>query len=106
MKLCYKCHKKRRKLKNKYCNPCHAENIRNWRKTHPLSAEQRKKSICRSYTRVYITRGKIQRLACEVCGSKKSQVHHPDYNKPLLIKWLCRKHHLELHAMSRPTSLE
>lgn len=33
---------------------------------------------------------------CEVCG-KKAQKHHPDYNEPLKVQWLCRKHHMDLH---------
>lgn len=41
--------------------------------------------------------GRLVRLPCEVCGDTKSQGHHPDYRSPLKVKWLCRKHHLEIH---------
>ena len=40
-----------------------------------------------------IRSGKLTRLPCEVCGSIKSQAHHTDYDKPLEVKWRCRKHH-------------
>lgn len=30
---------------------------------------------------------------CGIIGER----HHKDYNKPLDIIWLCKKHHLELH---------
>ena len=33
---------------------------------------------------------------CVVCG-KEAEMHHADYNKPLGVIWLCRKHHAELH---------
>jgi len=33
---------------------------------------------------------------CEVCGDKAER-HHPDYTQPLLVKWLCRRHHAEVH---------
>jgi hypothetical protein len=45
----------------------------------------------------FISRGKIKRLPCEVCGKVKSQGHHDDYAKPLEVIWLCHKHHRERH---------
>lgn len=41
--------------------------------------------------------GRLSRLPCEVCGKDKSQGHHPDYSKPLEVRWLCSKHHAEVH---------
>jgi len=42
--------------------------------------------------------GRLERLACEICGETKSQAHHEDYRKPLSVRWLCRPHHLEAHG--------
>lgn len=87
-----------------YCKPCHAASMRRWRKTHPLSLEQRKKDATRSYANVYEKRGLLRRKPCNVCGDGKSEKHHPDYDRPLHVMWLCRKHHLELHAAERAVS--
>lgn len=54
--------------------------------------------------------GILKPLHCEVCGKfpmKKNGVrnvhaHHDDYNKPLEIRWLCSKHHLEWHLNNVP----
>jgi hypothetical protein len=70
--------------------------MRRWRKTHPLTEEQRVKDRCRSYAAVYLRRSKITRQSCEVCG-ERAEMHHDDYSKPLEVRWLCREHHLELH---------
>lgn len=43
--------------------------------------------------------GRIKRMPCEICGSKKSHAHHHDYDKPLDVQWLCPKHHYEVHRL-------
>jgi hypothetical protein len=42
--------------------------------------------------------GRLVRQPCEVCGAEKAEAHHDDYSKPLDVRWLCRKHHLEHHG--------
>lgn len=41
--------------------------------------------------------GRLARGPCEVCGSRKVEAHHDDYSKPLEVRWLCRRHHYDLH---------
>jgi hypothetical protein len=43
-----------------------------------------------------IRRGKIKKLPCLICGDPNTEAHHPDYDKPLEIVWLCEKHHREI----------
>ena len=74
--------------------------MREWRKTHPLSADQRKKANARSYAKVYRKRGKLIARPCQVCGSSEVEAHHDNYDKPLDVKWLCRRHHLDAHRIA------
>lgn len=55
------------------------------------------KSSVRGITNRAVKKGLIKKLPCEICGDIKSQAHHEDYRRPLKIKWLCFKHHRELH---------
>jgi hypothetical protein len=71
--------------------------MRKWRKTHPLSDAQRKKSNTRALSRYYQKRGKLVPTACEVCGSEKVERHHDDYDQPLSVRYLCRLHHKMFH---------
>jgi hypothetical protein len=50
----------------------------------------------RGYDAVYYH--KLKPNPCEVCGDVLNvQAHHDDYDKPLEVRWLCRKHHQALH---------
>jgi len=44
-------------------------------------------------------RYKIPLQPCSVCGSKKSQRHHPNYSEPLVVIFLCAAHHKEIHKL-------
>ena len=44
-----------------------------------------------------IKAGKLLKGVCEVCKKKEVEAHHDDYYRPLEVRWLCRKHHLEVH---------
>ena len=82
-----------KELSNKY----QAVYMRSWRKTHLMTAEQRLKDSVRSYANVYKSRGKLIPEPCKICGNENSQMHHPDYSKPLAVEWLCRPCHLGVH---------
>lgn len=59
--------------------------------THPEKVRARQEM-----TRA-IMKGSLKRQPCEVCGKGKVEGHHPDYSKPLAVKWLCHKHHMMQH---------
>lgn len=53
-----------------------------------------------------LRRGDIKKMPCEICGvTKKVQGHHDDYSKPLDVRWLCIKHHWELHPKKQQKTL-
>lgn len=48
-----------------------------------------------------LRRGLVERQPCAVCGDPKSDGHHPDYDRPADVVWLCRTHHKLAHRESR-----
>ena len=45
--------------------------------------------------------GVLKRKPCEICYDR-GHAHHDDYSKPLSVRWLCKKHHQEWHAINGP----
>jgi hypothetical protein len=95
MTICSKCGAEHAR-NGRYCLGCHAAYMREWRKTHPMSDEERFKDSARSYAGVYKRRGKLVPQPCQ-CGAPIVEMHHPDYAKPLEVEWTCRPCHLEIH---------
>ena len=98
---CSKCGKEveTTRKNQRYCKSCHAANMRENRPVHSaLEPEARLKANARAYANMYIRRGKLKKELCEICG-ELGQMHHDDYLKPLEVRWLCRKHHLEFHSV-------
>ena len=46
------------------------------------SRRPKQKWSCWSYAHVYRNHGKLNKQPCVCCGSRKSQMHHPDYLRP------------------------
>jgi hypothetical protein len=67
-----------------------------------MTPEQRRKENARSYTHTLVKRGKIRKQPCGVCSRYPSEAHHPDYNDPHNVLWLCRDHHMETHRQKEP----
>jgi len=94
---CANCQVAQKRKSHRYCDKCHNAYMREWRKTHPVSEEQRIKGIVRNKTKMRIQRGLLIPYPCEICDSLKVEAHHDDYRKPYCVRWLCREHHLEYH---------
>lgn len=74
------------------------------RKRYKLLAERSADEIIkhrvRALTRSYIKYGKLIKGKCEVCNTVENvEAHHDNYDKPLDVRWLCRKHHREHHKL-------
>lgn len=72
----------------------HAAMMREFRKR----PEEIQKARARQKLKNEINKGKIVKLPCQVCGNIEVEAHHPDYSKPLDVKWLCIMHHRMEHG--------
>lgn len=62
-----------------------------WRKRNPKSY------IAHLAVGAALRHGVIEQQPCEQCGANKSEAHHPDYERPYDVVWLCRKCHKAAH---------
>ena len=72
--------------------------LKNYREKFPIKYEAHV-SFCNA-----VRNGKVVvKEDCENCGSNNHvQGHHDDYNKPLEVRWLCVKCHVEWHKYNKP----
>jgi len=61
----------------------------------------REKNVAREKVRHAVFAGRLARGPCAVCNCAVTEAHHPDYQKPFLLVWLCRQHHSGLHRHIR-----
>ena len=58
-----------------------------------------KKAASRYAVSSAIRDGKLTKTPCHVCGHEKVEGHHPDYDQPLDVIWLCNPHHRAAHNL-------
>lgn len=83
--------KTRRKRLAGWVSPAAKEGKKAWEKRNKI-----KKRAQGMVTRAILS-GKLTREPCCICGDPKTEGHHDDYSKPLDVRWLCKKHHDEVH---------
>jgi len=87
---CSRCSLPRELELRRYCNACHAEYMREWRKTHPPTKEQANRHRVQHVAAMYAKRNGIQFEACADCGpAPRLELHHPDYERPHDVVPLC-----------------
>ena len=62
-----------------------------WRRANPL------KYSAHLEVQKALASGALVRQPCEVCGAVAVDAHHDRYDRPLEVRWLCRRHHIRLH---------
>jgi len=91
---CHTCGKNPRRPGKTNCYECHAE----WFRDYCSKPENKLKLRARRLAGAAKKRGDLVPQPCEVCGSTNVEMHHDDYTHPLMVRWFCRKHHLEHDA--------
>lgn len=105
-RLCSRCRQDLKAQRSSYCNGCQRDLAKVYKIPYEEWPEARKKKHrCRSYAQYYIKTGLLVKGPCAVDGCEQpSEMHHPDYDRPLKVVWLCRKHHRRLHQDFDPSS--
>lgn len=91
-----------REGRGRYCSTrCASHDNNPSGEQHPMwkgGTNTAEKLHCRQTLQRAVRNGSVIRQPCEVCAQPNAHAHHDDYTKPFQVKWLCQKHHNELHA--------
>ena len=86
----------RKGAKSPHRKKSHAEQNKAYKEKFP-ERQAARESVSRA-----LRSGTLTKLPCIVCGNSDSEGHHPDYDRPLDVVWLCPKHHKECHHIDAP----
>lgn len=79
------------------CKECTAKRCSARRKAlKPHREPDASRELARHMARDALRKGLLVREPCFMCGAH-AEMHHPSYSAPLLVTWLCREHHRQLH---------
>jgi hypothetical protein len=90
--------------------PQYGENNPNWKGGEPTPYREAKRKYRKNHpqkarahmlVRDAIKNGVLCKMPCEECGKNNAHAHHDDYDKPLVVVWLCKKHHENRHVLLR-----
>lgn len=64
--------------------------------------ERARREAARLIVNLMVLHGWRKKQPCEICGTiDPVEAHHPSYDDPLSVQWLCRVHHHALHVRER-----
>jgi len=83
--------------------------IAKWKREHPERVAATAKRYYERHSKKHEARRLVSEAirdgvlvrpeACEICEGRDSiQAHHPDYDRPLDVEWLCLSCHTDTHA--------
>jgi hypothetical protein len=99
-----------------YCRTCFSTIQKEWRERDILKSrekensrsrnrrklpEVRRKEKSRAAVRDAVRAGKVYKpTSCQRCGRGHCQIqaHHPNYNEPFNVEWLCASCHGQIHS--------
>lgn len=81
------------KSRKTQCRACYSEYMRNYFKEDG----RKKKRNARTIANRFVSKGIIIKELCK-CGNQ-AELHHPNYNNPTDIYFLCKICHAELHSL-------
>jgi hypothetical protein len=76
------------------------------RHPNPLSAEERRQRHNAGQQARYEAKKKGKPTRCSFCGKEDDdlQGHHPDYDVPKYVVWVCRQCHIDIHVRLRASA--
>lgn len=82
-----------------WCRECNAANSREWRRTHKDKPRDLVRVRAQRLVQAAVAAGLIHKPThCEHCHVEAPlEGHHPNYDQPLNVTWLCRDCHQAEH---------